>query len=210
MSRGRRAPEPAIAVGASDPLVAPPDPMSNMAPPPEEREYVADEDIPEGPAQEGVAYDEDGDLIARFDAGMPDDPEPGEGLSPEEELMFASLLTCGRRSKSIKIMDHTVVVETVNGDDDLRIGLYAKPYVGSLGEQRAYQIAVAAAGIRSIDGKPFATTVYTDVDNSALFDEKVAKVQRMYPHVIQRIYRAVVDAEKEFAELVDRLGKSEG
>jgi hypothetical protein len=210
MSRGRRAPEPAIPVGSMDPLVAPPEPMGNLAPPPEEREYVADEDIPEGPNPMAAVEGDEGDLIARFDSAMPDDPEPGEGLSPEEELMFASLLTCGRRSKTIKIMDHTVVVETVNGDDDLRIGLYAKPYVGSLGEQRAYQIAVAAAGIRSIDGKPFATTVYSDVDNSALFDEKVAKVQRMYPHVIQRIYRAVVDAEKEFAELVERLGKSDG
>jgi hypothetical protein len=32
----------------------------------------------------------------------------------------------------------------------------------------------------------------------------------MYPLVTQRIYRAVLDAEKEFAELVERLGKLDG
>jgi hypothetical protein len=32
----------------------------------------------------------------------------------------------------------------------------------------------------------------------------------MYPTVINRIYRAVMEAEKEFVELTERLGKSDG
>lgn len=131
-------------------------------------------------------------------------------LSPEEEVMFASLLTCGRRSKVLHLLDHTVVVQTLCGDDDLRIGLYVKDYVGSLGEQRAYQIAVAAAGIRTIDGKPLASSLYEQAGNDALFDEKATKVAAMYPTVINRIYRAVLDAEKEFVELATRLGKLDG
>lgn len=140
----------------------------------------------------------------------PVEQEAGEELSPEEEVMFASLLTCGRRTKTVKVLDHVVVVQTLNCDDDLRIGLWAKPYVDSLGEQRAYQIGVAAAGIRSIDGRPFVATLYEGADESALFDEKAAKVSKMYPHAVQRIYRAVLDAEKEFVSLVERLGKSSG
>lgn len=201
-SRGRRVGTPSG--GNQDALLAPPEAPEAFLPPPGERQYVPDEMIPKGPQSE--AEDQ---IIDQVNATTPEE-DPGEELSPEEELMFSTLLTCGRRSKTVKILDHTVVVETVNGDDDLRIGLYAKPYVGSLGEQRAYQIAVAAAGLRSIDGKPVVTTLYQDADPSGLFDEKAAIVQRMYPHVIQRIYRAVVDAEKEFAELVDRLGKSNG
>jgi hypothetical protein len=131
-------------------------------------------------------------------------------LSPEEQVMFASLLTCGRRSKTLHLLDHTVVVESLCGDDDLRIGLYAKDYVGSLGEQRAYQIAVAAAGIRTIDGRPLTNTLYEQADNDALFDEKVAKVAKMYPTVIAAVYRGVLDAEKEFVELVTKLGKLPG
>lgn len=131
-------------------------------------------------------------------------------LSPEEQLTFASLLTCGRRSKTVNIYDHTVVVQTLCADDDLRIGLYAKDYMGSLGEQRAYQIGVAAAGIRSIDGKPFVPSLFETGNEDALFDEKVAKVSKMYPTTINRVYRAVLDAEKEFVELTQRLGKSQG
>ena len=105
---------------------------------------------------------------------------------------------------------HTVVVQTLCGDDDLRIGLYVKDYVGSMGEQRAYQIAVAAAGIRTIDGQPLVQSLFAEADNDALFDQKVAKVAQMYPTVINRIYRAVMDAEKEFVELATKLGKLDG
>lgn len=137
-------------------------------------------------------------------------PEPQPELSPEEEVMFASLLTCGRRSKVLHIFDHTVVVQTLCGDDDLRIGLYVKNYQGSLGEQRAYQIGVAAAGIRTIDGKPLVQTLYEHAGDDALFDAKVAKVAAMYPTVISQIYRGVMDAEKEFVSLAAKLGKLDG
>jgi hypothetical protein len=142
-------------------------------------------------------------------AGEVPTPE-GEDLSPEEAIMFASLLTCGRRSKSVTILDHAVVVQTLCGDDDLRIGLYVKDYAGTSGEQRAYQIAVAAAGIRSIDGAPFVEGLFTNASQDALFDQKVQKMSTMYPHVIARIYRAVMEAEKEFVELATRLGKLDG
>lgn len=134
----------------------------------------------------------------------------GEELSPEEQVMFASLLTCGRRSKTVAILDHTVVVQTLCGDDDLRIGLYVKEYMGTAGEQRAYQIAVAAAGIRTIDGKPLVNGLYEQADEAALFDQKVTRVAKMYPTVINRIYRAVLEAEQEFVELATRLGKFNG
>jgi hypothetical protein len=137
--------------------------------------------------------------------------EEGEELSPEEQVMFANLLTCGRRTKTLTVFDHTVVVETLNCDDDLRIGMYVKDYNGSTGEQRAYQIGVVAAGIRTIDGKPFVpSSLFQDADNAALFDERFKKVSKMYPTVVTKIYRAIMDAEREFVELSIRLGKLEG
>lgn len=140
------------------------------------------------------------------DDAPPVGAEPLE-LSPEEQVMFASLLTCGRRSKTVTIFDHTVVVQTLCGDDDLRIGLYVKDYSNTLGEQRAYQIAVAAAGIRTINGKPLVPTLYEGADPDNMFDQKVTKVGQMYPFVISKIYAAVMDAEKEFVVLAERLKK---
>lgn len=204
--RGRRAPEPAIPVGQGDPLIAPPPPPGAPWEPPAEH-VLRSTDPADNPE-----FEEDVPEVAGTLVGEPlGDPEDeGDALSPEEELMFSTLLTCGRRSKTIKVMDHTVVVQTLNNDDDLRIGLWIKDYQGSLGEQRAYQVGVAAAGIRSIDGKPVVKTLFQEADQDALFAEKVAIVQKMYPHATRRIYDAVIDAEKEFVQLVETLGKSNG
>lgn len=166
--------------GARDPI-APPDPFPNLQPP--------SEVPPQAP---------------------PPKATPQAELSPEEQVMFASLLTCGRRSKTLTILDHTVVVQTLCCDDDMRIGLYVKDYQNTLGESRAYQVAVAAAGLRSIDGSPLVQGLFEAADESALFDEKVKKVAGMYPTVVSQIYRAVLDAEKEFVELATKLGKLTG
>lgn len=166
--------------------------------------------------EDAPQFTEDDDMAAMEERGTvvgdpPPAPEPeGIELSPEEEVMFASLMTCGRRSKTIKVMDHTVVVQSLNNDDDLRIGLWLKDYEGSIGEQRAYQVGVAAAGIRSIDGRPVVTTLFAEADLDALFAEKVAIVIKMYPHATRQIYDAVIEAEKEFVKLVETLGKSNG
>ncbi len=197
MSGRRRAPEPAIPVGVMDPVLAAP-----VEPPEPPEEF-----IPPSGAFAAIEEDHEGGVLVGEPVAQ---QEEVTDLSPEEEVMFASLMTCGRRTKVAHILDHTVVVQTLCGDDDLRIGLYVKEYVGSLGEQRAYQIGVAAAGIRTIDGKPLVQTIYAEADNDALFQQKATKIGQMYPTVINRIYRAVMDAEKEFVELATKLGKLDG
>lgn len=195
MSGRRRMPEPVSTPvgGGNDPYLAPPQAMPNLNP----TEVPAP---PPGPGQE-----EQGPAIEE----MTPDAERVE-LSPEEQLTFASLLTCGQRSKTLHILDHTVVVHSLSAADDLRVGVYAKPYAGTVGEQRAYQIAVAAAGLRSIDGQPVINSLYEKADEAALFDQKVKMVEKMYPTVVNRIYKGVLESEVEFVDLVARLGKSFG
>lgn len=195
MSGRRLKPQPVgVPVGGeNDPHIAAPNPA-----------VLYSTDPTEVPPPPPPAPDEEGERGGRLVA------EGGPDLSPEEQLTFASLLTCGRRTKTLHILDHTVVVQTLCGSDDLRIGLYAKPYAETVGEQRAYRIAVCAAGIVSIDGQPLVGSLFEQADSDALFDQKVKIVEKMYPTVITAIYKGVLDAEKEFVELVTRLGKSFG
>ncbi len=199
MSGRRRPPEPAIPVSRGDQGITTPQQMPFIPPPGVD---VQDEQVLA--TSENVVMNQE-----QVPEPAAEEPE-GVELSPEEQVMFASLLTCGRRTKTLKVLDHTVVVQTLNCDDDLRIGLFVKNYEGSIGDQRAYQVGVAAAGIRTIDGVPLVQTLFEAADEDALFEERVNKVKKMYPTVVQRIYRAVIDAEKEFVELVDKLGKSNG
>lgn len=201
MSGRRRMPEPAI---PTDPNVHAP----HQERPPQQYGVNPPQQVVTSPGPTEVPLPP---LSPEEEQGRPVAPALMDGeLSPEEQVNFASLLTCGRRTKTLHLLDHTVVVQTLCGADDLRIGVYAKPYAGTVGEQRAYKIAVAAAGIVSIDGKPLVSSLYQNADEAAMFDQKVKSVEKMYPAVITSVYKAVLAAEQEFMELVDRLGKSFG
>jgi hypothetical protein len=204
-AKGRRRTGTNAPVGGKDIPLAPPqefvDPMAGGSP-----VVLASTDPDEAPPPPMPESTED----VLYDRVENKPAEEITELSPEEQVMFASLMTCGRRSKVISVLDHTVVVQTLCCDDDLRIGLYVKDFQGSIGEQRAYQVGVAAAGIRSIDGVPLVQGLYEQAGDDALFDQKVAKVVKMYPTIVNRIYRAVMDAEKEFVELATKLGKLSG
>lgn len=183
--------------GGADPELTPPN--SYIAAPSQ-----GDQEVPFWRAED-VAEQEKSEEVE------PKATEPEEvSLSDEDRSMFASLLTCGTRSKTLEILGHCVVVQSLCGDDDLRIGLWVKEYQGSLGEQRAYQIGVAAAGLRTVNGLPLITSLLDKPDPDLVFHETVKKVSQMNPLVINQIYRGVMDAEKEFVELAAKLGKSLG
>lgn len=131
-------------------------------------------------------------------------------LSDEKRALFATLMVCGRMSKTLDIMGHEVVVETLNTDDDLRVGLFAKPYVGSEAHERAWQIGTCAAGVRSIGGRPVYNALSTEEGPEAIFDAKVSKLLKYYPIVVTEMYRAILGLDVEFAELATELGKLKG
>lgn len=147
-----------------------------------------------------------------------DDPQSPEKtpivvteLTDSERADFASLMTCGRRSKTITVMGHPVVIQTLTTADEMRIGLYTKDFADTqLGFQRAYQVAVCAAGVREVQGKPLFTSLREITSDDKVFDRSAAEIKKFYPIVITQIYQAIMDLEREFAELAIKLGKLSG
>lgn len=180
MATKRSAPDNVISV--EDPILAPPEVFP--APAGEEKRRKVDEEI----VQEVVT-----------------------DLTDDERTWFAALMTCGRRHKIIPIMgDHKVGIQTLTAEDDLRIGLYTKQYKDSDAYPRAYQIAVCASGIRTVDSRPLYQPITEDEDEQAVFTEKVERMSKFYPVVVTEIYRAIMELDGEFAELARKLGKLNG
>ena len=131
-------------------------------------------------------------------------------LTDEERKWFDTLLTVGRRSKTISVFGHSVVIQNLNTDDDLRIGLACKEFQGAVpADARAYQVATCAAGIRSIDGQPLYQPL-GETDPQEMFDQKMARLRQYYPVVITQIYREILALDGEFIELAQKLGKLVG
>lgn len=188
-------PEPAL--GDVPPLT---DPMLAELRPPEQ--FVA--------ATEYLAASvEDDESIIREDTP----PEPVEEvvteLTDEERHDLQQLITVGRRIKTVDVMGFSVRVRSLKVSDDLRIGLYCKPYKDTDMAQRAFQVGVCAAGIVDVDGAPLVSSL-APMTKDEEFDKKAGVVSEYYPITLTQIYQAIMALDQEFAALAVKLGKLSG
>lgn len=190
--------------------IPPKEPNLGAPPPP------VDPDI--RPPEPFISFAEEGEEVERVRVASPEQEEaaaaakgdPVTELTDEERKWFDTLLTVGRRAKTISVCGHSVVIQNLNTDDDLRIGLFCKDFQGAVpADARAYQVATCAAGIRSIDGQPLYQPL-GDTDPQEIFDQKLARLRNYYPVVITQIYREILALDGEFIELAQKLGKPVG
>lgn len=128
-------------------------------------------------------------------------------LTPDEQIDFSRLVNIGRRIKTITVADHRVTIQTLKVGDEMRIGLYTKPYLDTQGFSRAYQIGVCAAGIVEIENQPLWRSLKEIKDPDEKFAKNAAALADFYPIVLTQIYTAIMDAEREYGELAVKLGK---
>lgn len=135
------------------------------------------------------------------------DPQPPQ-FDPRYTEEFEGLLFIGALRKRFRWMGHEFVIRTLTTSEVLEVGLLQKPYVGSMGEIKAYQAAVVAASILSVDGKPPPLPV-TDADSDleARFNYVIAHWQ---PIVIDMLYGQQLDLETVVNETLAAMGKARG
>lgn len=176
--------------------------LSSEAPPTPELDPDIAPPTPTGPVRQRV-----GELIEQ----PPDDLESQTTeLTEDERQDFTRLITVGRRTKKIIVADHPVWIQTLRSADEIRIGLYTKPYLDSQAFARSYQVAVCAAGIREVDGMPVFNSLSEITDEDEIFNKKVEVISQYYPIVITQIYEAIRNLEREYSELLIKLGKATG
>ena len=145
---------------------------------------------------------------------LPEEPEEEEKvteLTPAERQLFSSLLTLGRMTDIVDVFGHPVEIESLSVGDDQRIGLYCKEYQDAPpADSRSYQIAVCAAGVRQLDHKPLYQPLSDEESAQSIFVKRAAEIEKLYPAVVTEIYRAIMNLDIKFAELLDKLGKQKG
>ena len=167
--------------------------------PPETFDRIRIDDL-DGDAQETEGEDD----------SVPAPAPPSEQiteLTDEERAQFRTLLTVGQLTHSFDLFEHKITIATMTTDDELRVGLVTKPYQDTQAWARAYQAAVCAAAIRTVDHKPLAVELTDDADPSVRFQHRLDVVLRYNPLVVQYIYSEYLKLEGKFAELARKLGK---
>lgn len=138
-----------------------------------------------------------------------EEESPITELSDEEREHFETLLTIGRITRTVEVFGHKVQISTVTTEETMKVGLACKDYKGTEGYARAYQSAVVAACIRSVNGESW-NNALSPGDEEGVYYEKLTKVRRLYPLVVFEIYQRTLELEAEFAELVNKVGKVKG
>lgn len=128
----------------------------------------------------------------------------------EERDQFATLLNCGKRSAVVTVMGHKVGIESLNVDDDLRVGLFTQHYLGTEAYGRAVALATCAAGVRTIDGRMLYTPISVDESPESIFDAKLEKLRGYHASAIMEIHPHILQLDIDFANLAVSLGKLKG
>lgn len=131
-------------------------------------------------------------------------------FSDEDRDWFKTLLTLGRREKTVELYGHQVRIQTLKVKDELRLGLFTKPHKGSDFYGRAHQLATCAAGLKLIDGKPVVPHPLTPDDEESTFQNKIDVLEEYYPIFITSLYEKINELEVEASKLIETLGKRLG
>ncbi len=144
-----------------------------------------------------VLYDGDGKRLPTFDE---------RHVEPFEGLVFLGALT-----STFEWLGHSFVVKTVTGDEVLGAAQIVKPWQGTLGESRAYAIAMAAVAIVSIDGQELPIPVSSEGGEYAWIYQRFNYVKaHWHAPTIDKVYSEFRTLEGKTDAVLEAMEKASG
>ena len=166
--------------------------------------------VPRGPSGD---YAPDPVLEPHRDAA--EDATGGEGTETPEALPefdprvredFDGLLYLGRLTDTFSFIGHTFVIRTLTTGEMLEVALLQKPYRESMGDMKAYQAALAAACVVSVDGKPMPLPITNEPVDTALVNRFEYVKRTWFPPLIDVIYERFLALEDRVDQVLVAMG----
>lgn len=121
---------------------------------------------------------------------------------------FEGLLYIGALTSQFSWLGHKFLLRTLKTDEVLRVGQIIAPYVGTAGENKAYQAAVLAGATLRVDGKELPIPLTGDPD--ALMQDRFNYLVRWFPPTLDHVYDRYLVLEMKAREVIDAMGKALG
>lgn len=137
---------------------------------------------------------------------VPEDVEPPVEFDPQYRQAFEGLLFIGKVTKQFKWLGHSFTLKTPTIEQMLEAGQLHKPYVGTVGDIKAWQSLMLAASIASVDGKPLPVPF---TDETTELQQKFEYINRhWYPWTTDALYEQYILLDAEVAGVIDAMGKA--
>jgi hypothetical protein len=127
-------------------------------------------------------------------------------FDPEYKKSFEGLLFIGKVSRTFKWLGHTFTIKTPTIDDMLEAGQLHQPYVGTIGDIKAWQSLMVAASLVTVDGKPLPIPIS---DETTSLQTKFNYInEHWYPWTTDALYEQYILLDAEVREVIDAMGKA--
>jgi hypothetical protein len=146
-------------------------------------------------------------------------PAADDGEAEDEELPefdprcredFVGLNYLGALTKTFSRYGHDFLIRTLTVDEVIEVGILHKPYVGTLGEIKAYQAAITAACIVTVDGKTPPLPI-TDESTDTILRNRFHYVRNhWFPPVLDAVYEEYLLLEEVVDRVLESMGKASG
>lgn len=143
----------------------------------------------------GTLRDEEGNLLPSFD--------------PKFAENFKGLLYIGALSKSFTWLQHDFTIRTLRDGEKLAIARIIKPYMDTMGAERAYGCAIVAMCILEIDGDDLPIPIGETRKAEGWGQQRFDYVKdNWHGTTIDRVFNEYVALEDLATRVVDAMGKA--
>lgn len=142
--------------------------------------------------------------------GQQQDEEPLPEFDPRWKNDFEGLLYLGKLKKMFNYVGHKFVIRTMTVGEVIEIGLLTRDYVNTLGEIKAYQSAVCAACVVTVDGQAPPIPITDERADTVLLNRFTYINAHWFPPIIDKIYEEYLLLEDRVRQVLEEMGKPVG
>ncbi len=164
-----------------------------------------------GPGQSSTAPDADTEPQPATDDELSSEPEEElPEFDPKFREDFDGLLFIGKLTDEFTWLGHKFVIRTLVTDEILEVGLIHKKYAESLADVKAYQAAIVAACVVTVDGRPLSVPITNELDDTELLNKFFYVKRSWFPPVLDVLYDKYLSLEERADKVLRAMGKASG
>lgn len=123
---------------------------------------------------------------------------------------FEGLMYLGALVDDFEWMGHKFRIRTAKTDELAEAALLVKPYQGTDVEMKVYQVAVVAASVLSVDGRPLPAPISSDPADTALSNRFRYVMSNWYGPTIDAVYQRYYELELRARQVLEAMGNRSG
>lgn len=137
-----------------------------------------------------------------------EETQPLPTLDPKFREDFDGLLFLGKLEDEFTWLGHRFVIRTLTTEEILETGLIVKPYRDTMAEVKAYQAAIVAGTVVSVDGRPMPTPLTMSPSDTPLRNRFEYVRRNWFPPTLDVVYERYLLLEDRARAALEAMGEA--